>query len=112
MKKVFLVCIGMVLSFAVPQQKIYSKGIAETSVDYSDPITVRYGNASFQNACIQQCATLRDNCRTNACTSVGGHSNTAQACDNVPPNRTQDLNRFVQACFAQEQKCDAGCPRN
>jgi hypothetical protein len=110
MKKAFLVCLGLVISFAVLQQMTYSKGMAASNVGSSEATAWEYGSASPQNACITQCATLRDNCRTNACTSVGGQSDTAQACRNVPPARVQDFNRMVQACFDQEKKCDAGCP--
>jgi hypothetical protein len=110
-KKVFFVCLGLVMSLAVLQQMTYSKGIAATS-DPSPEATAWGGGHANQNACIQQCATARDNCRTNACTSVGGQPHTAQACDNVPPARTNEFNQKVQACFDQEKNCDKGCPGN
>ncbi len=108
--KAFFVCLGLVLSVAVIQQMTYRKAMAATGVRSSEATAWEYGNASPQNACITQCATIRDNCRTNACTSVGGQSDTAQACRNVPPARVQEFNKSVQACFDQEKKCDAGCP--
>lgn len=106
MKKVWIaVCLVLVLSFAVLQQMTYSKVKAGTSVCSSAATAAR-----GQNSCIQQCAQARDNCRTNACVSVGGHPDTAQACRDVPPERTNEFNQKVQACFDQEKKCDKGCP--
>jgi hypothetical protein len=118
-KNTFFVYVGLVLSFAVLQQMTYGKGIAATTVlsseatAWQDTVWQDGVNASpIQNSCIQQCATTRDNCRTNACVSVGGQPDTAQACRNVPPQRSQELNQKVQKCFDQEKACDKGCPSN
>lgn len=109
--KAFFVCLGVVLSVAVIQQMTHRKAIAATSVRSSGATAWEVGNASMQNTCIQQCATARDNCRTNACVSVGGQPDTAQGCLNVPPERSQELNQKVQACFDQEKACDRTCPQ-
>jgi hypothetical protein len=108
----FFAYLGLVLSFAVLQQTTYHKAIAATGVRPSEATARGNGNASLQNACIQQCAQARDNCRTQACVSVGGQPDTAQACSNVPPQRAQELNQKVQGCFDQEKACDKGCPTN
>jgi hypothetical protein len=61
-------------------------------------------------SCLSQCATVRDNCRLNACTGHGGQTHTPQACDNLAENQKKPYLDAVTACFDQEKKCDAGCP--
>jgi hypothetical protein len=111
MKKMwFLVTLALVLSIVVLQQMTYSKAAAGYSAGCSSAANARSETPGDCTSCIKQCAQTRDNCRTQACVSVGGQPDTAQACRNVPPERVKEFNQKVQACFDQEKACDKGCP--
>ncbi len=70
-------------------------------------------NAQACSQCIKSCADTRDRCRANACAIIGAQSNGPQACQNATNDTPANHKRFTDAlgaCFAQERKCDAGCP--
>jgi len=73
-------------------------------------LSVPAGHAATPEGCTNVCADKRDQCKLEACTKAGGHSQLHQGtCYNLPINNKQRYAAALTQCTARLQACTNNC---
>jgi hypothetical protein len=73
-------------------------------------VPVHAVRAATPEACTNNCASKRDQCKVKACTRAGGHTQLHQGtCYNLPLNNKQTYAAAITQCTAKLQACSIKC---